>query len=141
MQLLQCFSILLASGQGNKCAILKNILQQELLLKDKGSIEPKVFKHKFEKLSDPEGHKKLRIALAKKIIPLFSNVDRYFFGSDLKKQDTTVKKSKFIGKINQIGINSPVLLDAKNIKHVILFRRMLEISMSRGLWAGLVGHD
>lgn len=42
-------------------------------------------------------------------------------------------------KFNKLINNFPLILNAENPKHVLVFRRMLEWSMTKGFWAGSVG--
>lgn len=141
MHLAKCFSVLLASGQGRKCQELRKVLQQTLLVRPAKNAEILVLKHKFGQVKDPEGHKKLSKFLARKILPIMHGVDKFFFGIDaiVVKKMRSVKP--FSGSILELSNKMPIKIESQNEKQILLFRRLLEMSMSRGLWAGSVGHD
>lgn len=37
--------------------------------------------------------------------------------------------------------NYPLMLNAKNPKHLLVFRRMIEWSMTKGFWAGTMAEE
>lgn len=140
MHLSKCFSVLLASGQGRKCAELRNILHRTLLVRDSKDSRPRVLRHKFDKTTDPEGHKELSRLLAKRVLPVMRNVSKEFFGMDLQKPAEQKISRPFTGSVAELSGKFPVTLNPNNEKHILIFRRVLELSMAHGLWAGTVGN-
>lgn len=140
MHLSKCFSVLLASGQGCKCTELRNILHRTLLVRESKDSRPRVLRHKFDKTTDPEGHRELSRLLAKRVLPVMRDVSKEFFGMDLKPPAGQKVSRPFIGSVIELSSKCPVILNPKNEKHILIFRRVLELSMVRGLWAGMVGN-
>lgn len=128
MTVVKCFTVLVASGNGEKCIELRNALRDQLLVNDETG-ESKLNIHKFGKLNNP-AYKRVCAEVAKRISPFFTDVNKYFFCSE----DKAVVKFN----IKNEYFNSPTKLDIDNPAHVLVFRKTLEYYMSRGLWSGVV---
>ncbi len=82
----QCFSTLIASGNGKRCSELKSILSNILLSKDEDGINKlDMFKDGFEKNQTKAS--KLYSEIAYSIDHLYSDVDDHYFVGDLVKND------------------------------------------------------
>lgn len=46
--------------------------------------------------------------------------------------DQLIKNSK----MRNLCLQYPIILDANNSKHILIFRRLIEWSMSEGRWSG-----
>lgn len=80
----QCFSTLIASGNGKRCNELRSILYSTLLSKDEDGITKlDIFKDGFDK--DHLKASKLSSEIAYKIDHLYMDIDDYFFVNDLEK--------------------------------------------------------
>lgn len=80
------FSVLIASGNGARCNDLRALLRQELWQLDPVTGKYRVIISKHGKYSRPEDHRRLGKYIAKKITPLFSDVNDYYFSVDLPKE-------------------------------------------------------
>lgn len=81
--LTQCFSALVASGNGSRCNGLKNDLQAVLLdTDDSGQIKSYVWK--FGKEQFPNKQKELKGVVAEIMNDFIHDVDIFYFGEDIK---------------------------------------------------------
>jgi len=81
--LAQCFSALIASGNGQRCNDFKNQIHQHFLEVEPETGEQKslLFKYGYDKY--PEVHKRLRQEMGGIISSLVEEMDLSFFGNDL----------------------------------------------------------
>lgn len=89
--LTQCFSALIASGNGQRCNDFKNQIRQQFLSLEEQTGEHKslLFKYGYEKY--PEVHKKLRQEMGGIISSLVEEMDLSFFGNDLGETNVQSK--------------------------------------------------
>lgn len=135
MTVVKCFTVLVASGNGQRCIELRNVVRNHLLVNDETG-DSKLNIHRFGKLNNPIAYKRICTEIAQKILPLFSDVDEYFFCSE---DDRSKEKVRI--NISKEYRNSPLKLDVKNKTHILVFRKTLEYYMSRGLWSGMVAQS
>ncbi|HVI41859.1 MAG TPA: hypothetical protein VM577_14510 [Anaerovoracaceae bacterium] len=109
----KCFSILVASGNGNRCDRLRSTIRDQLLNIDPGSGQLKVTVHKYGK-RDNKAYLKICQEVAESIQPMFLDIDQKFFCQDNKAQSDELQSDK----------------------EILSFRRLLENSMRQGRWAG-----
>ena len=43
-------------------------------------------------------------------------------------------------KLEKLVKDSPLILQASEADHILIFRQILELSMKKGYWSGAVGH-
>ncbi len=85
MKISQCFSALVASGQGQRCNEFKGLLHGNLIITDEESGEPLSVIFKYGKDKHPEKYKNACKTVAHIMNFVSEDVDEYFFGEDLKK--------------------------------------------------------
>jgi len=84
LTVVQCFSTLIASGNGKRCGELRNILFNVLSSKDEDGIKKlDIFKDDFEKNKIKSS--KISSEIAQNIDYLYSDIDDHFFVNDLEK--------------------------------------------------------
>lgn len=130
MTLIKCFTVLVASGNGGRCTKLRNVIRNSLLLDDLETGESKLHIHKFGKNNNSDAYNRVCNEVAINISPLLSDIKKHFFCSEI------TQNIRF--NLNKWYINTPIILNDKNQKHVLVFRKTLEAYMSSGLWNGLV---
>lgn len=88
----QCFSALIASGNGQRCNEFKHMIHQQFLAVDEETGEHKslIFKYGYEKY--PEVHRKLRQEMGGIISSLVGGMDLRFFGNDLGEENVQRKQ-------------------------------------------------
>jgi hypothetical protein len=91
MRISQCFSALVASGQGQKCNEFKGLLHGNLITTDPESGLPLSILFKNGKRDFPKQHKEVCKQVAAIMNFVSSDVDEYFFGEDLKKDNSNGK--------------------------------------------------
>lgn len=111
----KCFSILVASGNGNRCDRLLNTIRDRLLNIDPDSGQLKVTVHKYGK-RDNKAYLSICQEVASSVQPMFLDIDDKFFCQD----------------------NRPQPDELQSDKEILDFRRLLEKSMRQGRWAGRV---
>lgn len=74
LSIVKCFSVLVASGHGERCKNLKGILHQELNCLDETN-QNKVIFYKFHKASNPSLHQQICISLANEAASLYKDID------------------------------------------------------------------
>lgn len=84
MQIRECFSALVAAGQGHRCQQIKEVLRDCLWQTEAGT--SKVLIHKFGAETHPQEHRQIHVDLGKALHPIIHSIDPYFFGPDLKKK-------------------------------------------------------
>lgn len=89
----QCFSALIASGNGQRCNNLREVLRNALSGNDPVSGLPRSVLYKYHKHNFPEQHKQMRQLVAGVMNPFFDGVDRFYFGNDLRK-DVSNERTK-----------------------------------------------
>lgn len=125
----KCFSILVASGNGQRCALLREKLKKVWLETDNKSGKLKIRIHKFEKKSMPETYQAISLELQDNIDCLYGDIDdRYFLTAKKNKKD--LKSNIFPRNIN-----------ANNETHIWLFCLLLERLMVTGRWSGDVAQS
>ena len=82
--LVQCFSALVASGNGQRCNSIKEKMQSAFSDTDQTTKLHKSLLYKFGKEDHPEQHKKLRMEVASILNPMFEGVDAFYFGDDME---------------------------------------------------------
>lgn len=82
MSVIRCFSVLVASGNGARCGKLRDSIRNELLISEPTTGQLKVTLHKFGKVSNPELHFQISKDIARKISPIFADIDKHFFCQD-----------------------------------------------------------
>jgi hypothetical protein len=80
--IIKCFSILIASGNGDRCQELRNRLKERLHSYDKDTQQYKVYLIKFGQKEMPEDHKRVSKEVFSDIRSLFKDVDDHFFAID-----------------------------------------------------------
>ena len=81
--LTQCFSALVASGNGQKCNEFRSIIRDRFLVIEENTGKHKSFIFKFGYEQHPTIHKKLRMEVGKMISSIYDDIDPVFFGPDL----------------------------------------------------------
>lgn len=86
MSITKCFSILVASGNGQRCNELRNSLRANLYEVDKETKKFRIAIWKYGKQSEPEAYLRISKDIATIIGPLFNDIDDYFFSVDSQKR-------------------------------------------------------
>ena len=81
--LTQCFSALIASGNGQLCNEFRNKIHERFLEIDPVSGKRKSYLFKYGETDFPERHKEMRLEMGKIISSVAENIDLAFFGKDL----------------------------------------------------------
>lgn len=89
LDITKCFSILVSSGHGDRCNILKSALRKELYSVDEVTGKHKIVIMKHGKYSMPKDYKRISKKVVLHMTPLFSDIDDYFFSIDLPKERRT----------------------------------------------------
>lgn len=79
----QCFSALIASGNGQKCNLFRERIRKQFLEVDFGTGKLKSELFKYGMNTYPEVHKILRTEMGELVSSI--KVDKKFFGPDLEK--------------------------------------------------------
>ncbi len=82
MSIIKCFSILVASGNGQRCNDLRDSLRKNLYEIDSETGKFKVAIWKYGKKSEPEAYTRISKDIAVAIGHLFKDVDDHFFSID-----------------------------------------------------------
>lgn len=122
----KCFSILVASGHGQRCPQLREKMHQTLLQPDLESGKLKVLIHKFEKKTMPETYRSIALELQHNIEHLYIDIEDKFF--------ITATKDKKYYNIKDF----PKKLNYNDENHIWLFCLLLERLMISGRWTGNV---
>ena len=86
LDITKCFSILIASGNGDRCNSLKSALHNELYTTDPLTNKFKVVIMKHGKHSMPEDHKRIAKSVSGIVSPFFKDIPDFFFSIDLPKE-------------------------------------------------------
>lgn len=84
----QCFSALVASGNGQSCNKVLGQLHSQLNEIEETTGLNKSFLYKNCKKEHPEQHKEIRIQVAEILDPYLVGMDLFYFGDDLNKEIT-----------------------------------------------------
>lgn len=84
MNVVKWFGVLVSSGNGQRCNLLKKTLYDELYQIDFNSGKSKLESWKFESTSS-ENMKLISKSIGSKINPLFKDIPDYFFSIDIGK--------------------------------------------------------
>ena len=87
--IVHCFSVLVASGNGQRCDDLKRVLRDNLYEVDSVTDKHKVTIWKFGRRSDPEAYKRISIEIAVAVEYLFKDIDDYFISVDKPTRERT----------------------------------------------------
>lgn len=82
MSITKCFSILVASGNGQRCNDLRNILRENLYEIDPETNKFKIAIWKYGKESEPEAYVRISKDIAAVVGPLFVDIDDRFSSID-----------------------------------------------------------
>lgn len=90
--LTQCFSAIIASGNGQRCNDFRNRIRQQFLYTDEetGQYKSIVFKYGMDQY--PEAHKRMRYEMGTIVSSMIGETDLSFFGSDLGEEDVQSKQ-------------------------------------------------
>ena len=80
--IVHCFSVLVASGNGQRCNDLKEVLRANLYKVDAQTDTHKVAIWKFGRRSNPEAYKRISMEVAVAVEHLFRDVDDHFISVD-----------------------------------------------------------
>ncbi len=118
MKIVKWFSVLVASGNGSRCNDLKKHLRDELLQTDK--VTGKWKADLWELGAGDKDFDRISRSVGVKVNPLFKDVPKsVWLASDKKSLD-----------------ESPLMLTVTKDQHVLVFRRLIEQSMTTGTWSG-----
>jgi len=85
MTIVELYSILIASGNGNRCSELRNTLRSQLILSEAETGRSKLEIFKYLKKKHPTEHKTIARELRLAVLPLFKGVNPiYIKGGDDK---------------------------------------------------------
>ena len=90
LTVIKCFTILVASGNGNKCCELRSRIRDQLSTIDRETGWTKVMIHKFGQETYPGAYKRVCEEVAKSIRPIISNIDERYICSDNGKKQCSV---------------------------------------------------
>lgn len=79
----QCFSALVASGNGQRCNSLRQEMYSTLTETDTETGVNKAYIYKYMKDEYPEKHKELRKQVAELMNWTFRDIDSFYFGNDI----------------------------------------------------------
>lgn len=79
MPIIKCFSILVASGNGQRCNDLRETLREELYKLDSETEKFKIAIWKYGDKSEPEAYLRISKEIRVAISPLFKDIDSHFF--------------------------------------------------------------
>jgi len=82
ISIVHCFSVLVASGNGQRCNDLKELLRENLYEVDSKTAKYKVAIWKFGRKSEPEAYKRISMDVAIAVQHLFKDVDDHFVSVD-----------------------------------------------------------
>jgi len=82
MSIIKCYSVLVASGQGQRCNELRSVLRKNLWEIDSATDKFKIAIWKYGKKSEPEAHLRIANGVAVAINCLFNDIDDRFFSID-----------------------------------------------------------
>ena len=82
MSITKCFSILVASGNGQRCNDLRDVLRDVLYEVDSDTNKFKISIWKYGKSSEPEAYARISKEVARVVGPLFRDIDDHFFSID-----------------------------------------------------------
>lgn len=88
----QCFSALIASGFGQRCNELKQMLHLELLSIDDSTGKTLAEIYKYGKEQYPDIHKQLRQNVAEIVRSQIYDVDVFYFGEDIENANNVHPK-------------------------------------------------
>lgn len=80
--IVHCFSVLVASGNGQRCNDLKEVLRENLYEIDPLTAKYKVAVWKFGRQSEPEAYRRISKEVAVAVQHLFMDVDDHFVSVD-----------------------------------------------------------
>lgn len=80
--IIHCFSVLVASGNGQRCNDLKKLLRKKLYEVDPETNKFKIAIWKFGRKSEPEAYKRISKNIAAAVEPLFADVSDHFISVD-----------------------------------------------------------
>ena len=86
LDITKCYSILIASGHGERCNDLRDLLRKELFAIDESTGKHKVVIMKHGRHSMSDDYKRISRKIAAEMTPLFRDVDDYFFSVDLPRK-------------------------------------------------------
>ena len=86
MELVKCFSVLVASGNGQRCNQLKKVLRENLFEVEDGTDKFRLTIWKYGKESMPEAHKKIALEMSREVKPLFGDIDHSFWSVDYQSK-------------------------------------------------------
>ena len=87
--IVHCFSVLVASGNGQRCNDLKKLLREKLYEIDSETKKFKVAIWKFGRKSEPEAYKRISLGVAIAVEPLFVDVSDHFISVDNPVRERT----------------------------------------------------
>lgn len=82
MSITKCFSILVASGNGQRCNELRDSLRANLYEIDPETNKFRIAIWKYGKDSDPEAYLRISKGVAGVVGPLLKDIDDHFFSID-----------------------------------------------------------
>lgn len=86
MTLIECFSVLVASGNGQRCNKLREVVREHLLTEDEVTGEIKVRIFKFGRTSHPDLHSKIASELARKVSVIYTDINGSYFRHNMDKR-------------------------------------------------------
>ena len=82
VSIIHCYSILVASGNGQRCNDLGDVLRKTLYEIDPETNKFKLAIWKYGKQSEPEAHMRISKSVGRAIEPLFKDISDHFFSID-----------------------------------------------------------
>jgi hypothetical protein len=83
----KCFSVLVASGNGQRCNDLRTELRNTLYEVDEQTDKYNLVIWKFGNKSNPKAFERVSKKVAKAISPFFSDIDDMYFSVDYKRKE------------------------------------------------------
>lgn len=82
LSVIKCFSVLVSSGNGQKCNVLSSVLRDHLFDIDKETGATKIAIYKTNNPKYVDDHRRIGSELSKVISPIINSIPDYFFGPD-----------------------------------------------------------
>jgi len=82
MTIVKCFSVLVASGNGQRCNELRKAVRESLLEVDEETDKFKVTIIKYGRQSMPKAHERVATDLARDIGHLFTDISDHYYSVD-----------------------------------------------------------
>jgi len=85
MTIPKCFSLLIASGNGQRCNDLRIAVRKSLITVDEETNKCKLVILKFGRDTMPDAHKRASLDLARDISPLFMDISEFYYSEDFPR--------------------------------------------------------